>query len=81
MELSDIRDGFRWIDAYQQGDVEVVLSRLDQKFTRIPSGFSIGSGRRLFPDYVDSELLEQVATIGKLTAYIESHLQKDSNDT
>jgi cell division FtsZ-interacting protein ZapD len=68
-----LTDDYRWLDAIGSEDAEYFLAELNDRFTKLRSGFSLGEGERPF-DYITPERLERIATVGALITHIERHV-------
>ena len=62
---------FRWLDEVSNEDVCYLLARLNERFTSIPVGLSVGDGQRPFNGHVSSQTLERIATVGSLIEFLQ----------
>jgi hypothetical protein len=77
VEPSSLMDDFRWLEAVGYGeDVECFLALLNDRFTYIPGGLTIGSGDQPFHGHLSEEFVEQIATVAGLIEHIERHVAK-----
>jgi hypothetical protein len=81
IDPSTITDSFDWVNECEEGDAEVFLCRVNEKFTNLRPGFSFGSGTQPFPVLIDKDLLEEISTVGRLIAFLESYLDKNRQAT
>ncbi len=68
-----LTDDYRWLDAMGSEDAGYFLAELNDRFTKLPSGFSFGDGERPF-DYIAPETLERIGTVAGLITHIERHV-------
>jgi hypothetical protein len=54
-------------------DAEDFLDDINGAFQKIPAGLSFGDGERPFSGFMDTDELEQIATVGGLVARIEQY--------
>ncbi len=77
VEASALTEEFRWLEAVGDGeDVGCFLAELNDRFTYIPGGLTIGSGHQPFHWPLSEEFVEQIATVGGLIEHIERHVTK-----
>ncbi len=72
-EEQALTNDYRWLDEMGTEDAEYFLAEVNDAFTTLPSGFSVGSGKRPF-ESIDAETLELIGTVGGLVEYVERHV-------
>lgn len=73
VEEQALTDDYRWLDEMGREDAEYFLAEVNDAFTKLPPGFSVGEGKRPF-EYIDTKTLERIGSLGGLTDYVERHI-------
>ncbi len=75
VEEQALRDEYPWLDVMGSEDAEYFLAEVNDAFTKLPSGFSVGDGERPF-ECIDAETLERISTVRGLIECVERHVAK-----
>ena len=70
---SRITDDFRWLDRLGRENADDLIYGIQEAFTYIPAGFSLGSGHSPFDD---CKTFDEISTAGALIQIVERHVAK-----
>jgi len=70
-----LTDDYPWLQEMGSEDAEYFLAEVNDAFTTLPAGFSVGSGKGPF-ECLDTEALERIGSVGGLIEFVERHVAK-----